>query len=577
MENNFINWAKVHSENCFLNAFLREWPNSYVTKKNEIHISLGKKIVVLPLAKYSKVGRHHYLGSYYLLMSDKKSEISFEQFLTMILENIAEKFQISENELMPFKKRYDDSKKNIENILRFRKKSAEDISHSFVSTEQSLIVGHNFHPTPKSRDEFSDEDLRSYSPEFCTKFSIDWFLADPNIVHNVQTNHFQTELWSLKMLRLDMPEAIENFKIYLNKGYVPYPLHPWQTKVLSKELFFSEYKKEEKIIYLGKSNFEWKPTSSLRSLYRENSPYMLKFSMSLKLTNSIRHLLVHEVERGLQLEDVLSTQKGKDFLEKNPNFHILTEPAFLCLKNPKGNNLSETVVVCRKNAFMQKDAENKLLLATLTQDGLYGRDNLLLEILKNTQDDLGQKEKVSKWFKMYLETVLSPLFDAQANYGILLGAHQQNLILEICEGYPTKAFFRDCQGTGYSELGYKNFAKEVALITRENGNVLDDDMGKYLFSYYLIINSTFNVIAALASASWISEEELINDLRSHLELLLKFSSDKNCLNYLLYNSELMNKGNFLCSFKSINENTTENPLSIYTPIKNPLSGVNSHA
>ncbi len=32
----------------------------------------------------------------------------------------------------------------------------------------------------------------------------------------------------------------------------------------------------------------------------------------------------------------------------------------------------------------------------------------------------------------------------------------------------------------------------------------------------------------------------------------------------------MQKGNFLCSFVNMNENTTENPLGIYNPIKNPL-------
>ena len=96
-------------------------------------------------------------------------------------------------------------------------------------------------------------------------------------------------------------------------------------------------------------------------------------------------------------------------------------------------------------------------------------------------------------------------------------------------------------------------------------------MGNILFAYYLIINSTFNVLAAIAQNESVTEKELLAELRGSLEdVRQKNPADRTFLDYILDCKEILQKGNFFCSLDNINENTTENPLALYNLIPNPL-------
>lgn len=107
-------------------------------------------------------------------------------------------------------------------------------------------------------------------------------------------------------------------------------------------------------------------------------------------------------------------------------------------------------------------------------------------------------------------------------------------------------------------------------MTLENGNILGE-MGNILFAYYLIINSSFNVIAAIAQSGTISESDLLDEMKAFLQ---DFRSqqplDSSFLDYVLNQELILQKGNFFCSLDNINENTTENPLALYNLIRNPL-------
>ncbi len=175
------------------------------------------------------------------------------------------------------------------------------------------------------------------------------------------------------------------------------------------------------------------------------------------------------------------------------------------------------------------------------------------------------------WFKAFMDVVLEPLIHAQANYGMLMGAHQQNIVLALEHYLPVHCFFRDCQGTGFSQLGVElyDLSGPLASIT---GNHLQQEMGNKLFAYYLIINTTFSVISAIAADGLIEEEPLLDGLRVFLQQLLNSSpADPSFLEYVLYSPQLFHKGNFICSLEDLNENTLADPLSIYRPSSNPLA------
>lgn len=575
-----------HSAGCFLNSLFREWSDFYHDSESSSFVIKLKDegMLVIPVEYYSLVGRHSYPGYFYYRKNknSEASELNFTELVVVLLDHLSSIYQTSPEQLKIFSDRIVDSVHNIESSLSLRAEDLRELYKSesidFKDAEQALMIGHTFHPHPKNRDEFSEEDYKKYSPEAAGNFNLQWFMAHESVTHSQISKNFEKKNWSDEVF-LKENLTSESYKKLKEEGYVAYPVHPWQKHVLLKMPIIQEYLAEGLIVDFGVAEFseeKWYPTSSLRSIYNQASPYMLKFSLSVRLTNSIRHMLPSEVVRGLQVLDVFSTSTGKTFLNSQPDFHILFEPAFMALVDRDKKILNETIVSLRENSFKSRESQ-KIVVATLTQDNPLNGASLIGNQIQRAsrQSNKTLEFTAETWFTRFLQVAVRPLMMAQANYGILLGAHQQNLILEIRDNMPSTSYFRDCHGTGYSKTGFELFSKEVDLMTVENGNILDDKMGNALFAYYLVINTVFNVISAIAKDAQITEEQLMKIFK--VELINWRASgvkDTSCFDYLLDNPKLLQKGNFLCSFVNMNENTTDNPLGIYNEIPNPIHGIN---
>lgn len=575
-----------HSANCFLNSLFREFNDFFHDSESPSFVIKLKDegLLVIPVEYYSLVGRHSYPGHFYYRKnkSSEATELNFSEVVVVLLDHLSLIYKSSPEQLSIFLDRITDSVDNIEAALLLRETDLAALynneSIDFKDAEQALIVGHTFHPHPKNRDEFSEEDYKKYSPEAAGDFNLHWFMVHPDITHSLVSKNFEHIDWNREVFLKENPES-SSYKKLNENGYIPFPVHPWQKNILLKMPLIREYMAEGLLVDLGVSEIteeKWYPTSSLRSIYNETSPYMLKFSMSVRLTNSIRHMLPVEVVRGLQVLDVFSTDEGSKFLKSYPDFNILFEPAFMALVDRDKKILNETIISLRLNPFVDNSSQ-KIVLATLTQDNPLGGMSLIgKQILRaSTQNNRSVDAMATQWFAKFLEVAVKPLMMAQANYGILLGAHQQNLILEIKDNMPKASYFRDCHGTGYSKTGFELFSKEVDLMTIENGNILDEKNGNALFAYYLIINTVFNTISTVAKDAHISEEQLMTMFREELFNWRESGvKDSSCFDYLLDNPKLLQKGNFLCSFVNMNENTTENPLGIYNAFPNPIYEIN---
>jgi N2-citryl-N6-acetyl-N6-hydroxylysine synthase len=168
---------------------------------------------------------------------------------------------------------------------------------------------------------------------------------------------------------------------------------------------------------------------------------------------------------------------------------------------------------------------------------------------------------------------VSPFLLIQAEYGLLFGAHQQNIVVELENGWPVRVHFRDCQGTGYIREFLPLLAREAPGARMTAGHVFDADEAAQLVGYYLFVNSIFAVIGALSIAGLASEATLIAELRAFLQGLAALPvRDKTCLTYLLNSPALASKGNFMICFRDINENTdVTDPLSGYVKLSNPIA------
>ncbi|EIG1500957.1 hypothetical protein LPD46_004687 [Escherichia coli] len=127
--------------------------------------------------------------------------------------------------------------------------------------------------------------------------------------------------------------------------------------------------------------------------------------------------------------------------------------------------------------------------------------------------------------------------------------------------------YRDCQGSAFMPhatewLDTIDEAQAENIFTREQ-------LLRY-FPYYLLVNSTFAVTAALGAAGLDSEANLMARVRTLLAEVRDQVTHKTCLNYVLESPYWNVKGNFFCYLNDHNENTIVDPSVIYFDFANPL-------
>lgn len=97
----------------------------------------------------------------------------------------------------------------------------------FLTAEQSLLLGHPLHPTPKSREGLSEAEVQLYSPELHGSFPLHWMAVDRSVLatESAWTEHGRNLPAEQLTARLcgDLP---------LPDHAVPLPLHPWQAREL---------------------------------------------------------------------------------------------------------------------------------------------------------------------------------------------------------------------------------------------------------------------------------------------------------------------------------------------------------
>lgn len=582
--------------NCFLNALVREFEQweyaklpPEVTKASGYPFGFrcildGEKSIYLPLIEYSYFGRSYFFYKQYSYNHTDKNfiEYGFSQFLQLLGQHL-EIFTDTKlgkprlQNLLKVLHRAQESTANINDVLAHRQNDLERIYNhdlNFIDSEQSLLVGHSIHPCPKSRSGFDEADEKIYVPEYANEFQLHWFAVNKDILFVFAGNETSLESYCHDLV-VNTPE-LKQLANSLKSDFVLIPCHPWQAKHWKANNQLTEYFTNQQLVDLGPQGPAWRATSSLRSLYQADTPWMLKFSISTQLTNSIRHLQPEEMIRGQIIEKVLSSNKFQKMEQEVSSFNIMREPISIALKGIDGEALDSTAIIWRQNPFYQNlnPSESTEVLSGLLQDLPNSPDNRLSLRLKalaeKSQSD--PSHLAQAFLRNFLQVVIKPIIIAQAKYGLLFGAHQQNIVITFdSQLMPIKAYFRDCQGTGFSSLARVLYGEELLSETINSGNLFESDTVIHLFAYYLMLNSCFNTISSLTLPKLLSEEAALDIYREFLlQLKAENLPDPRVIDYLLDSEYIWSKGNFFCNLHDINENTMADPFSIYHRLKNPL-------
>ncbi|UZM97786.1 IucA/IucC family protein [Lysinibacillus sp. MHQ-1] len=88
---------------------------------------------------------------------------------------------------------------------------------------------------------------------------------------------------------------------------------------------------EDLIKYEGALGAYYTATSSIRTVYNAQEEMMYKFSIPVKITNSLRVNRTHELKAGIAMARLM---KKIDFLQKHSSFQMMNDPAYMTIEFP---------------------------------------------------------------------------------------------------------------------------------------------------------------------------------------------------------------------------------------------------
>ncbi|WP_234332519.1 IucA/IucC family siderophore biosynthesis protein [Streptomyces sp. NRRL S-87] len=438
----------------------------------------------------------------------------------------------------------------------------------FLAAEQSLLLGHPLHPTPKSREGLSEAEVRTYSPELYGAFPLHWMAVDRAALatESAWTERGRTVSAATLLARLapGLP---------CPPGTTPLPLHPWQARELRNRPAVRALLDAGLLHDLGPYGDPWYPTSSVRTVHRPGAPAMLKLSLGLPITNSRRENLRKELHRGVEVHRLLRSGLAREWTARHPGFDIVRDPAWVAVDTADGQPVPGLDVLLRHNPFGPGD--DAVCVASLTAPRPWpGRDTMtsrLAETVTRLAARTGRSLSAvsAEWFLRYLDHVVRPVLAFDALAGIALESHQQNTVVVLSpEGWPAGGRYRDNQGYYFRASHREALEARLPGIGARSDTFVSDEVTDERFAYYLGINNVLGLIGAFGSQRLADERVLLAAFRR----FLTHHAHLGPLPALLLDAPTLRcKANLLTRLKGLDELVGPvDTQSVYVTVANPV-------
>ncbi|MFI1678642.1 IucA/IucC family protein [Streptomyces sp. NPDC020607] len=472
-----------------------------------------------------------------------------------------------------------DSVRRTATFIADRRDRPADEPDLFLAAEQSLLLGHPLHPTPKSREGLSDTESRLYSPELRGAFALHWLAVDRSVVaaDSAWTERGRTvpaEQLTTRLVGAELP---------LPGDRVALPVHPWQIRELRHRPSTAALFDAGLLQDLGSHGTPWRPTSSVRTLYRAGAAAMLKLSLGLRITNSRRENLRKELHRGVEVHRLLRSGLAEEWQSVHPCFDVVRDPAWLAVTGPDGTPVPGLDVMIRHNPFRPGDDATCIAgLVSPRPSALpacqesHAMRSRLGETVTRLAGRTGRSRGAvaTEWFLRYLETVVRPVLWLDSEAGVALEAHQQNTLLLLDpDGWPVGGRYRDNQGYYFRESRRAELERRLPGIGQESDTFVSDEVTDERFAYYLGINNVLGLIGALGCERLADEKLLLAAFRRFLgDVASGPAKLRTSLPATLLDSPVLRcKANLLTRLHGLDELVGPvDTQSVYVTIPNPL-------
>ncbi len=560
-----------------LNCVTREYANRIVWTTD----SGGQKLTLnfpekggslkIPVS-YRSVTGHHLFGEPMVLTDDSGVQnLSASAAMSVIIDRLEP--DASQEGRADLRQRAQSSRHLIETSLSERQSDLKKLvgpKLSFIEAEQGLLAGHGVHPCPKSRDGMTEGESRRYSPEFGASFPLRWLAISRDLYHTGHSDGSPSAEEWLEAVEADTLSALRGQ--LRNPDFAFLPVHPWQADAMLKDAQIAALVSTGQIVDCGEAGRPWFPTSSVRTLYRPDAPFMLKLSLGIGITNSVRINLARELLRGDDMYRFRAHRLWNDLAADYPGLNWIADPAYMGVA-VDGHVIDGLSVSMRENPFHDENADRNVTLLASLCEHLPERGSRIGALIRTfaTTENRSVEIVSEDWFSRFLSVFVTPVFALYLRHGIAIEAHQQNMVLEIENGYPVAAFYRDNQGFFHHERAHAALHEALPEFGVRSESVFGEDAVDERILYYGFINSTLGMIGALGREGLIDEQRLIDMLRDTLVDLDRREGSQSRLVSKMLAPILQCKANLKTRLAQMDE--LVGPLetqSVYLEIDNPL-------
>lgn len=455
--------------------------------------------------------------------------------------------------------------------------SGQSSLQNYIHSEQFLLTGHPFHPTPKSRSGWTLAEEKQYSPEHGAQVPLRYFQLPRAWI--VWDSLDETSLAQMNA-RL---QSISGYTLPEKEGDVILPVHPWQADWLLLQPRIQAAMQSGELRDLGVSGLSFYPTASIRTMLAEDASAFLKLSLNLRITNCIRNNARHELSAALTASRLYRPMKA-EMQALFPQFHVLEERAYMSVCFPENQTAERHQnkeiedgfgMVLREGLSTQlAQGVTPMICASLFGNGEAGRLQVAMLIERFAhRNGLSLNQGMRLWFSRYAELAIFPVFYLLFEKGIAFEPHMQNSIIGLAsDGAPERFIVRDLELTRLIPRAHDLLnALDLDDATRKE-ICCSDEAGWTRIGYCLLVNNICEVIATLANGNHERYLDLWACLRTTLQTyLVNFPQLEAArrIQGLLSGEPLPVKGNLLVRFLKQADRKAN-----YLPLYHPLGVVN---
>lgn len=394
-------------------------------------------------------------------------------------------------------------------------------SQSFLDAERQLVLGHPFHPTPKSRGEMRPDERRRYAPETGARFALRWLAVDPELVQAdsaVPTTDGTGERPAADVVGDLLPADERDALRASDPDRVLIPVHPWELARLRERSDVAELLRSGALRDLGEHGEPFRATTSVRTVAHHALPWQLKFSLHLKVTNSMRLILPRELDRAVEAARLARTAVGARMAAVAPRWRVVHDPAYLAVRHDD-RLVDGLSVLLRENRWTASAGLDASAVASLCQEHPYDGRSRLARVIDRLVAETGEDPETvaRRWFAAYCEALVVSVLRIYLDVGLTFEPHAQNVVLELEDGWPVRAVHRDSQGYFHREAAHADLTRIVPGLGEATESIFPEALADQRLVYYPFVNNALAVVGALGMAGLIDERILLADLRAAIE------------------------------------------------------------